>query len=191
MTAARDAILAHEEKFAQALSRVVLDRPKLSFWMILIPVIFVYYFYQLNKFSDGCRDFRRHFMLSRQRALDEAQRALEEERALDIGRLVREAANVPPPAVAAYTHWITVLARHYHDLLQADAADYGELVRKVYKNRTAFLLFANQLNQAEKAFNAAVAPHTEGAAESVKAVIGVMERFSVETRREEARRIFP
>ena len=191
MTAARNVILAHEEKFAEALAGAVLDRPKLSFWMILIPVIFVYYFYQLNKFAEGCRDFRRHFMLSRRRALDEAQRALEEERALDIGRLVREAANVPPPAVAAYTRWITILARHYHDLLQAEGAGYEEMVRKAYKNRTAFLLFANQLNQAENEFNAAVAPHTEGAAENVKAVIGVMQRFSVETRREEARRIFP
>ena len=48
-------ILAHEEDFAAALARHVIDKPKLSIWMILIPIFFVFYFFQLNKYRDGLR----------------------------------------------------------------------------------------------------------------------------------------
>ena len=46
-------ILAHEEKFAHGLGLKVIEKPKLSIWMILVPIIFVYFFCSVPEiFSD-------------------------------------------------------------------------------------------------------------------------------------------
>ena len=50
-------ILEHETRFADAVGRGVIEKPPLNIWMILIPVIFVHYFYRLNKYADGRKQF--------------------------------------------------------------------------------------------------------------------------------------
>jgi len=47
----------NEQRFAIMLGSRVINKPKLSIWMILIPVIFVYFFYQFNKYKQGREDF--------------------------------------------------------------------------------------------------------------------------------------
>jgi len=65
-------ILEYEEKFANSVSLAVIDKPKLSTWMILMPIIFLYYFYQMKKYADGRKAFSRHFILTRKRSLEAA-----------------------------------------------------------------------------------------------------------------------
>ena len=39
-------ILDHEEWFAESLAIKIVEKPTLSVWMILIPIVFIYYFYR-------------------------------------------------------------------------------------------------------------------------------------------------
>ena len=43
-----DFILAEERRFAWQVGASVIDKPKLAVWMILIPVFFIFYFWEFN-----------------------------------------------------------------------------------------------------------------------------------------------
>ena len=49
----RDLILADEKRFAAQVSARVIDKPRLDVWMILIPVFFIFYFWQLKRYAKG------------------------------------------------------------------------------------------------------------------------------------------
>ena len=68
----RAIILESERQFAHKLALEVIDRPSLTVWMILIPVIFVYYFFRLNRYKSGREAFIKHYMTGIHRVLEEA-----------------------------------------------------------------------------------------------------------------------
>jgi hypothetical protein len=183
-------IWASEEKFANALAAVVLDKPKISIWMILIPIIIVYHMFRYQKYVDGRNKFSEHYLLSRKRALEAGVRALESGQPCDVRGLVKQA-NIPEDTKSEYTAWIRVLCDHYADLLRCEGDSIEALVKSAYKNRTNFLLSLNQLSDSEKRFNAALSPHLLKTTEGVDEIIGRMEHVTEILRRDEAERIFP
>lgn len=183
-------IWASEENFAYALAPAVLDKPKISIWMILIPILIVYHMFRYQKYIDGRNKFCEHYLLSRKRALKANVRALETGQPCDVRGLVIQA-NIPEDTKSEYTAWIRVLCDHYADLIRCEGDSIEALVKSAYKNRTNFLLFLNQLNDSEKRFNAALSPHLRQTTEGVDEIIGRMERASEILRRDEAARIFP
>ena len=181
---------ASEEKFAYALASAVLDKPKISIWMILIPIIIVFHMFRYQKYVDGRNKFAEHYLLSRKRALEANVRALESGRPCDIRALVAQA-SISEDAKSEYAAWIRVLCDHYADLLRCEGDSIEALTKSAYKNRTNFLLFLNQLNDSEKRLNAALSPHLRETTEGVDEIIGRMEHASEILRRDEAERIFP
>lgn len=186
----RDKILARETAFAKAVSAAVIDKPVLSLWMILIPVIFVHFFYRLNKYSQGRKEFARQFLLSRERSLNEALEAMESDRKPDANK-VRQMATIPEGTAKTYIKWLKVMMDHYSDLLTSAGESYEEMVRSVYKNRTNYLLFLNNLGEAEKAFDNALKPHLQKDTNGVNDIVNKIEACTTQLRREEATRIFP
>ena len=186
----RDMILARETAFAKAVAGVVIDKPTLSLWMILIPVIFVHFFYRLNKYSQGTKDFTRQFLLSRERSLNESLEALESNKKPDTNK-VRQMATIPEGTSKAYVGWLKVMMDHYSDLLASEGESYEEMVRLVYRNRTNYLLFLNSLGEAEKAFDNALKPHLKKDTNGVNDIVNKMEACTTRLRREEASKIFP
>ena len=185
----KDMILEKERVFAQSVSTVVIDKPTLSIWMILIPVIFVHFFYRLNKVSQGRKEFAQHFILTREKALDEALAALESDRTADANKLA-QAADIPEGTSKTYRAWMKVLLEHYRDLLVSDGDTYETMVRAVYKNKTNYLLFLNSLGEAERAFDSALKPHLEADTNGVNGIVKKIESCSTELRRQEAAKIF-
>jgi len=94
-------ILTHERKLAVAVAYQVIDKPRLSIRMILIPVIFVYFFYRLQQYSSGRKEFVDHFMLSRERAMDEAFSAVNSGKRPDSLKLCRMS-TVPSQIYSEY-----------------------------------------------------------------------------------------
>ena len=186
----KDMILAKETAFASAVSAAVIDKPQLSLWMILIPVIFVHFFYRLNKYSQGRKDFTRQFLTSRERSLNEALEALESDRKPDTNK-IRQMATIPEGTSKTYVKWVRVMVDHYTDLLASQGETYEEMVRSVYKNRTNYLLFLNSLGEAEKAFDNALKPHLKKDTNGVNDIVNRMEACTTQLRRDEASRIFP
>ena len=181
---------ASEEKFAYALASAVLDKPKISIWMILIPIIIVFHMFRYQKYVDGRNKFVEHYQLSRKRALEANVRALETGQPCDVRALVTQA-NISADAKSEYSAWIRILCDHYADLLRCKGDSIEALVKSAYKNRTNFLLFLNQLNDSEKRLNAALSPQLRETTEGIDEIIGRMEHATEMLRRDEAERIFP
>ena len=196
----RDLIQEHEELFSRRLAARVVDVPEVHVWMILIPIIFVLHFFRLNQAKEAKKQFAEGYMISRRQALDavwEAMRAnppakpsarkKPTEETLD---KLCEMSAVPKKALPKYRPFIEMLAEHYADLLSAKGGTYEDLVRRAYSSRTNYLLFVNQLNNAERAFNKAIRPHLPEEVESAQDVVASMEKSMVEIRKEQARSIF-
>jgi hypothetical protein len=183
-------ILEHEKSFADHLALKVLEKPKLSVWMILIPIIFVHYFHRIQKFNSGRSAFTENYMIVRKRALDEAIEVIQTERAPDIEGLAR-LSKLPESVHGPHLKMLDLLVSHYTDLMRSDGDTMESLVRSLYKTRTNYLLFVNQLNQTERTLNSVLKPHLAGSLEGVDEIISAMETYSEKLRRNHAETAFP
>ena len=191
MAAKKEWILNAEQGFARDLARAVIEVPKLSMWMILIPFILVYHVFRHNNAVKGRSAFAEHYLLSRRRSLEEACSALAGQKPPDIDAVVARAVDLPGTARPAYREWITVLVGHYSDLLQASGGNLRDLIHSVYHSRSGYLLHLNQLNHLEKALNAAVRNHVAETSPDVTDTIARIESHSAELRRLQAETLFP
>lgn len=179
----------NEENFAYSLSLIVIEKPKLSVWMILIPIILVYHMYRYKSYAEGCKTFAENYLITRNRALEAAVRSTAHGDPLDESSVVKKA-NIPESTKEEYAAWVRVLMTHYKDLLRCEGDSFETLVRSAYKNKTNYLLFLNILNKSEKRFNAALKPHLQATTEGVAGIIERMEKGSEKLRYQEAERIF-
>jgi hypothetical protein len=183
-----DIIHRHEADFADALSVEAIERPKLSVWMILIPIVFVWYAYQLQRYAGGRKEFAKHYLLSKQRALDEAFHALDSGMKPDTEHLAR-LTDLPDDIRPLQAGVLNLLVEHFLGLLRADGDDYDALVRSMYRDRTTYLIFLDRLNKMENEVYAALtAKLTEDGASNA---VEIVKRESERLRRLEAERIFP
>jgi hypothetical protein len=184
-------ILARESRFADAVGAAVFVKPRVSVWMVLLPILFVFFAYRMQQYKQGRRKFASDFMLTRRRALDAACRAVAAGSAVDVENLVRQAA-LPAELEPAYRDWVSVQAELYRELLIADGRQFEELARSISTSRGAFLLHLNRLSAAEKGFYDALqrsgkVPRTGDAAD----IIVTIETRSRQLRRELAEQVFP
>ncbi len=186
----KTAILDHERDQARKLASEVIFRPQLSIWMILIPVIFVYYFYRLQRYAQGNRDFIRNYLQPREDALEAACAALAADRNPDIGPLIPRD-HLPKEAVKPYGAWLRLLTEHYTDLLKSEGKGADGCIRKAYGNRTNYLLFLNRLKKAEADLNKALLPNLTAENSDVPETVKQIEECNERLRRQEAGRIFP
>jgi len=158
--------------------------------MILIPIIFLHFFYRLNKVATGRKEFVHNFMITRQRALDAALEGLETGQIPDPDQLCRMSSS-PEATYREYAAWLRVLLQHYEKLLQAEGDGVDELIRSVYQTRANYLLFLHQLHRAEKQFTAALTPHLDPDITDVATIIKTMQQQSEVYRRQQAEEFFP
>jgi hypothetical protein len=178
-----------ERQFAYLLASRVIQKPRLSVWMILVPIIFIYYFYRLNQYKAGRHEFVTNYMISRKRALEAACRSLETGTAADLDALSGQA-NLPAEVLPQYRSFLGAFNEYYLDLLQAEGASFDALVRSAFKSKTDFLIRLNRFNQTEKELNTALKPHMADTTEGFSEVVSVMEQSSAELRRNAADQIF-
>lgn len=180
----------HEERVADALAHCVIDKPVLSVWMILIPILFVYYLYQLPRYAAGRKGFIANYVMSRRLALDEASAALVAHRKPDIVHLV-SAAAAPEDVQPLLADMFTALVEHYAGLLRADGKNFDSLARAAYRDRAAYLMVMNRLSDVERAMHQVLAQRMKASEDDILGIIDTMDRETRRLRREEAGRIFP
>jgi len=185
----KEAIIAFEQRLAHAVSREVIEKPKLSVWMILIPIFFVFFAYRMNRYKKGREVFADNFLVTPGRALEVAAEAVIAGKSPDIEVVVRQTSS-PPDTLDAYRKWVAALTGHYLELLSADGRDCETLIKKVYGKRANYLLFCNQLNSLEKAFNVTLKPHLKKTTDDVGDIVTVMEKAAAKHRRKLAGTIF-
>ncbi len=189
ITKNKEVILKYEEKFADHVAVAVIDKPQLNLWMILIPIIFLHFFYRLKKFTDGRKEFAQHFILTRKRALEEAVTSIESGGKPDLNSIVKMS-SAPKETHSDYKKWLKVLLEHYIDLLGSEGDSFEALIRSVYKTKTNYLLFLNHLNRVERQFNAALKPSMSKTTEGVTHIVSNIEQRCKQLRLENAESIF-
>jgi hypothetical protein len=182
-------ILDYEERFAFDLSREVLESPKMSFWMILIPIFLLYHVYRVRRVVEGRKGFAKNYLITRKRALEESLSLVEKARNPNLQTLLRDS-NLPEKAKGPFKELFLLLVDHYADLLRSHGHDVPSLIRSAYKSRTNYLLFLNRLNKAEKALADILRPQTANAAADIDFIVKAMEIHSERLGRERAELIF-
>ena len=182
-------ILEYEERFAFDLSREVLETPKMSFWMILIPIFLVYHVYRVRQVVESRKGFAANYLVTRKRALEEGLSLAEKGRNPDLQKILKEAA-LPEKAKGPFKELFLLLVEHYADLLRSYGHDAPSLIRSAYKSRTNYLLFLNRLNKAEKALTSALRPDTPKNSADVDFIVKAMELSTERLGRQRAELIF-
>jgi len=187
LTQKKEMILQRELAFANAIGAAVFEKPQVSFWMVLIPILFLYFIYRMQKYKSGRMKFDEEFMTTRRRAMDAALDAMAAKGKPDM----TDARNsgLPAPLQEPYVSWVKALAEYYMDLLSAGGETFEALVRAAYRNRTDYLLILNRQTAVEREFYSALKPHL-GAAEGASEIIATIESQSQRLRRELAEEIF-
>jgi hypothetical protein len=186
----KNIILKQEKKFAANLAMHVIVKPKLSAWMIFIPFIFIFYFQDFSQYKKQRKEFMDNWLLSRKKALNEAEEARDEGRKPDTRSLANQA-NLKAKVTGKYNRLLEVMANHYTLLLNSRGDTYEALVKSAYGNRPGeFLFFINQLTDAEKTLNKALAPQLLKTSEDVKSTIKKIESGSDKIRQLEINKIF-
>jgi hypothetical protein len=182
-------ILEYEERFAFDLSREVLETPKMSFWMIFIPIFLLYHVYRVRKVVEGRKGFAKNYLITRKTALEEGFSMVEKARNPDLQTILKDS-NLPEKAKGPFKELFLLLVEHYADLLRSYGHDMPSLIRSAYKSRTNYLLFLNRLNKAEKALTDVLRPSTPESAADIDFIAKAMEINTERLGRERAERIF-
>jgi hypothetical protein len=182
-------IMAYERRFAFKLGEHVLEKPKMNVWMILIPIIIVYHMFRFKKYVGAKNQFALNYLKTREQALASACGIVAEGALKDVNA-VTTTLPLPPEARGPYGHLLSVLVDHYVELLRAEGEAIDALLRRAYRSRTEYLLFFNQLAQAEKRLNAALRPSLDRGNGEIDEAIGRIQEISEQMRRAEAARLF-
>lgn len=185
----RELILLEEENFARAIAVRAVEKPQVSFWLVLIPILFLYYIYRIKKYKKSLARFIEDFMTTRKRAMELAWDAVvaKEKPHLENAEWLQELSD---DLQGPYRAWLIALTDYYVSLLSQEGESFAQLVRSRYRNRSEYLLALNRLSSVEKEFYAVIKPRMQeldGAAE----VISTMEKSARILRRELAERIYP
>jgi hypothetical protein len=187
----RTLILEYEKSRARELARLVIEKPVPPVWMIFIPVFFIFYAWKIREYSSGLKDFSKHYLVSRNRALDIAYEAEKTGKLEEIDDLAENNYPIPSHARPAYRRWLSLLVDHYRNLLTAGSSSVEGLIRAHYRNKATFMLTNNQLRTAEAAFNSALLPKIEGDSQDIRYVFEKMERSLTDLYRREVDDVFP
>jgi hypothetical protein len=150
-----DLIWNHENQFAYKVAKQVLQKPPISVWVVLMPILFLFYAHKIQQYKAGIHNFSKGLMRTKILALDSA---LEE---INTGRKDKEVKNnFVSPEVETSIEVIRVHNRqlaefellkvHFSKLLHQQGTSYQALVRQAYRTSGAYRLFLNQLTQIEK-----------------------------------------
>ena len=184
----KEAILEAEACFANAMGAAVIEKPRVNFWMVLIPVLFLHFIYRMKKYREGRAKFDTDFMVSRKLAMDAALAAVSSGNPPDILDIAKNA-GVSDKIKKPYIIWMGVLVDHYMDLMRAHGGGFASLVRFAYGNRENYLLTLNRLERVEREFYNAIKPHLSATA-GAEEIITAIETQSRIFRRDLAQEIF-
>ena len=183
-----------EKRFVHNLARSIIQKPRLTGWMFLAPILFIYHAQQiriyqenLSKFRHGVSRIKLHALNMAHMEMSQGRRAREHE--LDLYADL----DLDEPCVLKVRDRqlgeVLLLRSHYWKLLNVTGRDYFQLVQNAYKTRNNYKQFLYILGEKEKKVNRAVleAFHDD---EHSRDVVFRMEERAAALRSQEAETIF-
>ena len=197
LTSRYELVLSQESNLAHAVANKVVDKPLISAWMILIPIVFVQYLLSTRELKEVAKAFAREFVLTKRLALEVAlemeRNGMAKEEAVT-SHLAAEWGDEIEPAKKEVREQqrreIELLVDHYSWLLRADGDSYPSLVEFAYGGRTAYAGFLERLHAAEGEVNRA-SVDAFGTTDGFKETIAKTATATKELRRKELDTLFP
>jgi hypothetical protein len=150
----RALIWHHEQVFGYELARRLIEKPKVTVWMIMLPLLFLFFIQDLKKYKAGIRGFVDGFLENKRTALDLACKSLLEDVSLD--RALTDFAARTRPESADHSRLverqfdeIAFLADHYRRLMMENGASYEALVQQAYGTAESYHQFLDRLFELE------------------------------------------
>lgn len=191
-------ILAYETRTARTIATQVLEKPELSVWMILIPIVFIPFMQRYQKYKESVNIFCSGYLYTKKIALDIAYKIFKNELPQEdvstiITNIVQKKPDADPRVLSVYQKQIQeikILWPHYLALLTTGKTKYEEMIVYHYQSETNYLSFIYKLSAAEKEVTQATsATFREGVAE-VPEVMDRMEKLLLEFRLNETKKFF-
>jgi hypothetical protein len=175
-------ILKQEETYALRLAWCVLDRPHLSVWMILIPILLVQYFSRSKRYRGALLSFSEKVLQTKKQALDLAREELGSSGAPEEPEPSGEEPEAPrlPTLEEAHRAEVELLTGHYRRLLTQRGSTHAELIRGAYPTAGEYRDFLDRLARAEAVVHRAVLathPGDEDSREVVSKMEGCAKRL--------------
>ncbi|MEL7566725.1 MAG: NF038143 family protein [Dehalobacterium sp.] len=191
-------ILAYENKIAQIITAKVLEKPELSVWMILIPIVFIPFMQRYQKYQESAKTFREGYLFTKKIGLDTAYRIFRKEIALEdapelITKIVKKNPNADQLVLNIYQMQIqevSILYKHYLALFASEKVKYRDMVVDYYQTEDNYLKFLKRLSEAEKEVTRAASATFKDGTEEVPEIMEKMEKHLLEIRLKEAKLFF-
>ncbi len=155
----KEFILAYEKSLARELSEKLFEKPKMSVWMILIPLIFVFHCQRHKRFVEGKKSFIGEWLRNKEEALSAAllEASGQEERNPEKWR--KTASHLPLAVQEAYLQVQHLLADHYKKVLQATGSEIGVLVSQAYSREEYASFVRRRIELEQQLSHALLAVH--------------------------------
>lgn len=191
-------IFAYEKKIAQIITAQVVEKPELSAWMILIPIVFIPYLQRYQKYKELSQIFSTEYLFTKKIALEAAYKIYKQEisPAQGLTWIAKAVQKNPDAAEAVWNIYekqikeVELLCAHYTALFASGEDSYRQMVVGHYQTRDLYLGFVEQLARAEKEVSGAAAATFQDGAREVPDIMEKMEKHLLELRREEAKEFF-
>lgn len=186
-------IREHEFDFARRLAKGVLQRPKISVWLILVPLLFIYYVRRIKIYKADLQRVCDGVVHTKNFALDAAAAEVQGEAVPDYRKQFLGKHPNPTRKVeevfSLQAAEIDLLMAHYRRLLAESAGDYSGLVRGAYKAKRSYREFLEMRGRAEEKLGTAVLEAFQSG-EEARAVHHRMVKQARELREEELLAVF-
>ena len=177
-------IAAHEAEFARSLAARVVEKPALSVWMIILPLLLVYYLFRLQTFRKGCATFATCYLKPRHQALTLAVGSPG-----DVVADLADGVTTAGKLRRAEARQVAIFADHFRRLLAAKGDDYQSLVLAGYADASAYDDYLVSIEAIHDEIDQAIF----GASEPSDEIRNTVTRFRTslhDLHREEARQLF-
>jgi hypothetical protein len=184
-------IRERDELFAFELAKMLIDKPKAPIWIILLPMLFIFYAHWLQRYKSNLASFSKDYLHTKRIALDAA---------FDDGNGGDRPRNDWAEFLGGTSddrieirelqfEELDLLMDHYRLLLGSQGQDYPALIRSSYRTSGEYRFFLNRLIRVEERINRAVLKIDHPTPEA-RDVVERMERFADQLRERELTRIF-
>ena len=191
-------ILAHETKTAEIITSKVLEKPELSAWMILMPIVFILFMQRHQKYNESSKGFSAGYLYTKKIALDIAYRIYNQQISCEEAQAVMaETVQKNPNAESIVSNIyhqqieeIKLLCEHYLALLASNEDKYDQMVVSHYQTEDNYLSYVNRLAETEKEVTRAATATFKDAEVEVPEIMEKMGNYLMGLRLEEAKQFF-
>lgn len=184
----------HEHQFAARLAEQVVEKPRLTIWRIIVPVLLIYHARKIQEYKADLKTFSKGFLrtkiLAMESALEEIVTGKKDDEYTGAFALADTGDSPNEKQLRSLQiAEVQLLKAHYKKLLGIEADSFQDLIKKTYKTSGEYRRFLARLAKAEDAVQQGVL-HVYQPSLLAQSVAKKMQQAAKVLRDEEVKNIF-